>query len=398
MSSSRRPVALVVAHQYLPSDPRIRRELDALADAGVSVDALCLRAPGEGFRDEYRGHRLYRLPVRRHRGAGLGVYLLEYAAFLVLAFAATTWLHLLRRYRTVVTHTLPDPLVFAALVPRLLGARVVIDMHEFTPELFRTRYAVAETHPLIRLSALLERASCAFATHVVTVHEPGVELLASRGVSRAKLVVIPNSDEMRAPPGVEGGSARERAADDASRPFTLVYHGLLLNQYDLATGLHALARLDRSERPVLLRIVGEGPDEPELRRLAAGLGLADRVRFEPLVSPADIPAILAECDAGLVPLRDVVYTHLMLPMKLLECAAHGLPIITTPSRTVRHYFPDDAVCYVPFGDADALAGAIRRMRDDAAYRRRLRAAAAEAVRPMRWELAGRRYAELLRRA
>jgi glycosyltransferase involved in cell wall biosynthesis len=378
---------LILAHQYLPSDPRIRRELDALADAGVAADVVCLRRPGQPRRGEYRSHRLYRLPVRRHRGAGLATYLAEYAAFWILAFFTAARLHLRNRYRTVATHTLPDPLVFAALVPRLLGARVVIDMHEYTPELFQTRHGLQPDHWLIRLVTRLEAASCRFADVVVTVHEPGAALLESRGVSRSKMAIIPNTA-----PDSGGG---ERVA--ASRgPFTLVYHGLLANQYDLRTALGAMARLESRGVPARLRIVGEGPDEPALRALAGELGLgAARVAFEPQVSPESIPAVLAAADAGLVPMKDVVYTHLTLPMKLLECAAEGLPAITTPSRTIRHYFPEGTVLYVPFSDPDALADAIERLASDRSLRDSLRRGARKAIQPLRWEVVGREYAELL---
>ena len=380
---------LIIAHQYLPSDPRIRRELDALADAGMAADVVCLRAPGQPRRGEYRTSRLYRLPIRRHRGAGLLTYVAEYLGFALLALGQASWLHLRRRYGTVVTHTLPDPLVFAAIVPRLLGARVVIDMHEYTPELFQTRYGIGARHPLIRLAMRLERWSCAFAHVVVTVHDPGARLLEGRGIPASKLVVIPNTA-----PGAVPLPEAERPR--GGRPFTLLYHGLLSNQYDLATGLRAMKLLGDRGVHARLRIVGEGPDEPELRRLAAELGLgADRVAFEPQVSPEHIPAILSEADAGLVPMNDVVYTHLTLPMKLLECAASGVPAVTTPSETIRHYFGDDSVVYVPFSDPEALAAAIERLARDGALRDTLRARARGVVEPLAWELVGRRYAELL---
>jgi hypothetical protein len=43
-----------------------------------------------------------------------------------------------RRYRLVQVHSLPDVLVFAAAVPRLLGARLLLDLQECMPEFFAT--------------------------------------------------------------------------------------------------------------------------------------------------------------------------------------------------------------------------------------------------------------------
>jgi len=384
---------LVIAHQYLPSDPRIRRQLDALADEGVAADVVCLRREGQGFRDRYRTSELHRMPVRRHRGASLAAYLAEYAAFFASAGAYASLLYARHRHSAVVTHTLPDPLVFAALVPRLTGARVVMDMHEFTPELFETRHGLSSSHPLIRVTRWLERASTRFASRVVTVHEPGRELLGGRGVPADKLRVVPNTDRMRIRDGAEGPDRYAREGG----PFRLVYHGLLANQYDLATALRAVARLRETGGPdARLRIVGEGPEEGALRALAAELELGDAVTFEAPVSPDEIPAILESADAGVVPMRDVVYTHLTLPMKLLELAATGVPAITTPSRTIRHYLGEDAVLYVPFGDADALAEAIRRLAGDAELRAGMRRNAAEAVRPLHWGVVGRHFVEVLR--
>ena len=46
---------------------------------------------------------------------------------------------------------MPDALVFAAAVPRLLGARVVLDLHECMPEFFSVKFGVPMEHPVVRL-------------------------------------------------------------------------------------------------------------------------------------------------------------------------------------------------------------------------------------------------------
>ena len=377
---------LVIAHQLLPSDPRVGKSIRALNEAGARVDVLCLREPGQTFRDQMGTALLYRLPVQRHRGAGLLTYLVEYASFFALAFVAAAVLHVRRRYRVVVTHTLPDPLVFAGLVPRLLGARVVMDMHEFTPELYETRYGLSRTSPLIRTMLLLERWSCRFADTVVTVHDPGVDILGRTGIARGRIVVVMNS-------------AAERfetiAAEHApGQPFTLVYHGTLVNQYDLETVVEAMARMAaEGDTNVRLRVVGEGPGLPALRERVASAGLAERVVFEPPMPIGEIPGVLAQCDCGVVPMRDIPYAHVALPMKALECMSAGLPVITNPTAIVRRYFDERAFCPVAFGDVAGMAQAIRRVRDDEAYRAGLVVNACVQMEPIRWPLMATRFVE-----
>lgn len=400
----RRRDVLIVAHQYLPSDPRVGKSVEALCQAGLAVDVICLRAPGQPFRGHMGSARLFRMPVRRHRGGGLPVYLLEYLAFFALATVAASALFLRRRYPVVITHTLPDPLVFSAVLPRLLGARVLIDLHEFTPELFQTRYGLAPRHPLIRLTRWLERVSCAFASGVITVHDLGPEILAARGVDAARAMVVMNTADMErwAALAAEGAGAAEAAEAGVpdlpgagERPFTLVYHGTLVNQYDLLTAVDAVALLrDAPGRPVVLRVVGEGPGLEALEARVRERGLEDRFRRDEPVPIDEIPAILAASDAGLSLMHDVPYADVALPMKILEGLAVGLPVLSTPGAVVRHYFGEHELAYVPYGDADALAAAVLRLRDDPEYGQALASAGREAIRPIRGEVMAARLAEL----
>ena len=68
-------------------------------------------------------------------------YLFEYGMFFCQAAMKVSVLHCRRRYRFVQVNTMPDFLVFAATIPKLLGAKVVLDLHEPAPELFSTLLA-----------------------------------------------------------------------------------------------------------------------------------------------------------------------------------------------------------------------------------------------------------------
>src|SRR2546426_10602737 len=63
---------------------------------------------------------IFRLPIRRDRKRGRLAQLLEYFTSFLLTFLRLSQLHLKRRYDVVQIHNLPDFLVFAALIPRLM--------------------------------------------------------------------------------------------------------------------------------------------------------------------------------------------------------------------------------------------------------------------------------------
>ena len=61
----------------------------------------------------------------------------------------------------------------------------------------------------------------------------------------------------------------------------------------------------------------------------------------------------------------------MLPVKLMEFAAMGVPTIVSRTRTISRYFTDDMVRFVTPGDVHELARAVRELADDPDKRTRL---------------------------
>src|SRR5262249_26283589 len=139
----------VIRQAYFPDDPRVRKEVRALLSHGFSVDVVCLRRPEEPARESWGAAHVHRLSMERRR-RGVASYLLQYGGFLVRAFARVSRLHLQRRFRLVQVNTMPDALVFAALVPKLTGARIVLDVHELMPELFGALFTKRRGGTLMR--------------------------------------------------------------------------------------------------------------------------------------------------------------------------------------------------------------------------------------------------------
>src|SRR5213079_3791610 len=148
--------------------------------AGHEVDVICATLPGEPRLERRGALTIHRLPIARRR-AGLWRYLFEFVAFQILATVLAAALHLRRRYDIVQVHSLPDWLVFAAIVPRLLGARVLLDLHECMPEYLTTRYKRPERARSVRLMSFLEQASIRFASAVITCTDQMRERFVERG-------------------------------------------------------------------------------------------------------------------------------------------------------------------------------------------------------------------------
>ncbi len=136
---TRRERVCFIRMNYFPEEAHVRKNAEALTEAGYDVDVICLRQKGEKARVDRGRVRIYRLPLM-HRRSGALRYLFEYAAFFTMAFCLVAFLHLRKRYQIIETYNVPDVIVFVALVPKLLGAKLVHYMFEATPEMYADRF------------------------------------------------------------------------------------------------------------------------------------------------------------------------------------------------------------------------------------------------------------------
>jgi len=83
-----------------------------------------------------------------------------------------------------------------------------------------------------------------------------------------------------------------------------------------------------------------------------------------------VPA-LQGAGVGVIPLLEDRFTNYMLPTKLLESVAMGVPVICSDLLSVRDYFREHQIRYVTPGDAEDLAAALQHLLSDSRLRRQL---------------------------
>ncbi|MEW6741242.1 MAG: glycosyltransferase family 4 protein [Planctomycetota bacterium] len=356
-----RRVLVISFHNYR-SDPRARRLAEALVGRGDRVDVLCLRE--QGLPKELHGVRL--VPIARRRfTSGLARLALEYVRFTIVATIVACVRHLRYRYDVVHVNTMPDFLVLAGLIPRWLGARVVLDIHDTFPELLAQRLGVGPRHFLVRLLCWIEVTAARLAHAVIAVHEPHRQLLIAHGIPAAKIHVVLNLPDERVFP-------RGSATGTANGKVTACYHGTIALRLGLDYLLEAAFELEKMGAPVRLRILGTGSYAAELASQIAQAGLRDRIEFEPrFVSVEEVVPRIADCDIGIVPCRQSEVAELMLPTKLLEYVRLGIPCIAAPTRAITHYFDDSMLAFCRPDDPLELARMIADLAADPDGRRTL---------------------------
>jgi len=349
-------VAMVV-HATVPGDPRVRRQSDALLEAGYEVDVISLRRPGEAAEERDGPLRILRLPVNRGFGSFAG-YIAEYLAFAGMVAWRLAREHRRRRYALVQVAGPPDFLGMAALPERLAGVPLLLDLHEDMPEFFRDRFEHPRLRPLLPLVTAAARASASVADAIITVHEPLRQLSIGRGVDPDRIAVIMNSADGR----LFDPERHERRAFMADGELRLIHHSNLQRIYGLDRALEGLAQLRDGIR-WRLDVYGDGPWRPAIEAAIARLGLGT-VHLNGRVPMDDLPGLIAGSDIGLVPSLPEPYMQYSLSTKLLEYATMGVPVVATDLATFRHHFTDAALRYVPDAEPAALARAIESLVDD----------------------------------
>ncbi len=240
----------------------------------------------------------------------------------------------------------------AAPLARLGGARAVVSTEHLAMV------------PSFAKGALLKRAGGVFIDRVITVSEDNVRWLRElHRVPAGKIRVVRLG--VPEPPAVDGGAARRElglGGDD----FACLIVASIEERKGHRFALEAIARLPRA---VKLLVAGKGEGEEACRRRAAELGVSERVRF--LGFRHDVPALIASCDALLVPslveaTPYVILEAMALSRPVIASRIYGIPELVTEGSTGTLVEP---------GDVEALVRAILALERDRALVERMGAGA-----------------------
>jgi len=294
---------------------------------------------------------------------------------------------------------LPKPDVVIATSPQLLcalagdalsawfRAPLVMEVRDLWPEslvavgLTRTRSTLVGN--LERLARRLYRR----AAHLVTITEAQRAAIVAFGVPAERVSVVPN--------GVDDAFLEPHGAANRSGEFICTYIGTLGMAHHLETLLEA-AQLLRDEPAFRFRIVGEGAQREALEARARAMQLSN-VEFAGQRPRGEVPRWIAESDVCAVLLRKTPVFRTVVPSKMIEIMAVGRPIVLGVEGEAKALLEraGAGVAVTP-EDPAALAGALRRLRQDAALRTAYGASGRQFVqREFRREALAAGYLEIL---
>lgn len=220
-----------------------------------------------------------------------------------------------------------------------------------------------KSRPMIAALRAVERFVYKRAAQIVVHSEGNREKVAASGVPKEKISVISNWLDLR--PFRVGATPDEtlrRLGLEGKKVMT--FAGVLGYAQDGDVILEAASRL-LDQGAIRFLVVGEGVEAPRLKLKADAMQL-NNLRFLPLQPKAAYAEILRASCASLVTLREDMKTP-VVPSKIGSIMASGRPVIAAlppESDASALITGSGAGLAVPAGDADALAGAIRKIAEN----------------------------------
>ena len=373
-------ILILVENLPVPLDRRVWQEACALRDAGYEVVVICPQMRGYVQAEEkIEGIQIYRHWISEEAG-GFSGFFREYASALwgETCLAWKAW----RRHRFKLIHLCnpPDLLFLVAFPFKLLGVKVIYDVHDVWPEMFEAKFGKRGLfYWLVRLA---ERCTFACADAISVTNRSVWEVAMQRGGKSAdKVFVVRTAPKIAALEGPSDPSLKK------NQRFLVGYVGVMGDadgvNYLLDAAAHLVYGLGRNDTHFLL--MGTGPEHARLVEQRDRLGLADYVDLPGRVSNEFLFTALRTIDLGVScdPINS--YNDRCTMNKVLEYMAFSKPQVMFDLKEGRASAGEGAV-YVGENSAVKLGEAIGRLLDDPIAREKMGRVGADRIRSqLNWE-------------
>lgn len=328
--------AMHVVAGILSYDARVKSYLAMLTNAGWRVDVICYEEPGKPFTETIGEVRVFRVSPK-YQGKSILRYLHAYRQFYKKAKKLLKKLHSEEPYDMIHINNMPNFLI--GMITNLKpNPHVILDMHDVMSINYKTKFG---GFPLaVKLTELEEKWSLRKADTVSCADHGQKEALETlHGFKDAHVIMnLANPEIFKWSDHTWKGGK-----------FRFVYSGTIAHRLGVDRAAKALSNLPDH---IVLRVIGDGDGLDNLRKVIKDNGLEERVELIPRVPVEQIPGLLKDCHAGVIPSRKTEATDkVMMPVKFMEYCAVGLPSVVSNLSNLRRYVNEEhALFFKPEND------------------------------------------------
>ncbi len=337
---------------------------NALARRGDEVDVISLGRKGQPKPEHVDGVNVYGIQTRTWYEGGPATYLLRNMLFLFHAAFVVTRNHFKKRYQVIHVVSPPEFLVFAAILPKLFGAAVILDMRDLVPELYAGKFRANDDSLLFKFLTLSEKLSAAFADHVIIANPVWYERIIKRSAPPRKCSMIWYFPD----PTLFYPRPKQRT----DGKFVIIYPGTLSWHQGVDIAVRAFPKILREIPEAEFHIYGVGPLKRQLVTLAEELGVRDKVKVLEGLPTKKIIEVMAESDLAIEPKRaSMRFGNEAGSTKIWEFMALGVPVVASRTETQTRLLDDSVVQYFRSEDEGDLVRAVLSVYRNPEFKRQL---------------------------
>lgn len=387
-STGRRALRVcMLTYSFYETDNRVRRYAETLARRGDEVEVISLRRAGQSDYNELNGVKIYRIQQRVRNERAKFDFLLRISRFLMHSALILGYRQTLRPYDLVHVHSVPDFAVFSALIPKLLGAKIILDIHDIVPEFYASKFHVGYDSRIYAILVYIEKISAAFANHVIISNDLWGQKLIARSCPDKKCTVIMNYPDDQV--------FKDNGFRKNNEKFVFLYPGTLNHHQGLDIAIRAVALIVKAAPQVELHIYGEGPARKDLELLIDKYQVGDHIFLKDPVTIEEIVPVMAAADVGIIPKRNDDFGGEAFSTKTLEFMKLGVPIIVSRTKIDQYYFNDEVVRFFEPENVADLADAMLAMVRNSSLRQRLVANAKPFINKQSWSKKQNLYIDMV---
>ncbi len=392
-------VAIVVYSHY-SRDARVRRYAESLARNGFEVDVICLK---ENYQPKEKNISLIMYPIPRIR-TGRVWYITEYLLFFLYSSLILSLYYFTRKYKYIHINNMPEILVFSAIIPKIFGAKIILDMHDPMPELYISKYHVSENSQIVKLLKRIEGRCFQFADYIFTANDAFKKIFFKRHkFLHNKIIVILNCPDPKifnSTYHLFDSSENKPFDSTQDKQFTLLYMGTVEKRFGLDIVLEAISTLIK-EIPnikfiIIPKLENEGKYFNFLKLKFKSLKIE---KYIDILKPQPLEKIaqkLKSADIGVVLAQNGVFTENIFPVKLLEFIQMNVPVIATKTKILSQYFDNNSIFFLPINNSEQFIKATLKIYKSQSLRKKLTANAHSYLQKFNWLKEEQKYLDLVK--
>lgn len=352
--------AAIISYSYFLRDARVRRYTQALHNNRYDLDVFSLR---EKFLKKYP-YNFFLFPIPRFR-LGLSWYFVEYLFFFIFTLLIISVKSIFfKRYKLVQVFNLPDFIVFATVIPKLLGAKIIIDVRDLAPELFLTKYSASKNSFFYELLSFLEEKSLHYSDLIISANPLFKDMLIKKYPNiKDKIFISYETADQKI--------FYQKEQRKTNNIFNVLYIGTIEKRFNIEMIIESIKILYEEIPQIRLTIIPKIENEGKYLEFIKNKIEENQLKAKIIIkNPMPLERIAEEIrnsDAGIILVEKDPYTDIIFRTKLYEFISCKVPVIATKTKFLSSNFSEKQIAYLSKNSPAELAKIIIKIYKDKKY-------------------------------